>query len=285
MTKRLSPGVCVALLLASTSALADDAACLDAAAKAQRLRAAHKLVEAREQLRVCASAACPTAVQSDCANWLIDVEKALPSIVVTAKNGSGTDLVDVKVSVDGQLLVSKLDGAAVPMNAGPHTFHFEGADGRVDQQVVVTEGDKNQRVAVVLGAAPVSSRGGARSSGGSEPAPDTAVASRPWRTVGWVLGGVGFVGLGLGTAFGVSTLSGKSSHCSNNLCDPGTSNGIKTSALISDVGWIAGGVLLASGAGLVLLSPSGGRDATTTAFRLAPVLAASGGGVLMAGGW
>ena len=133
-------------LLASSAALADGtpaapadtkAACLDAATKGQRFRDTHKLVEAREQLRVCAAAQCPGVVQTDCANWLAEVDKALPSVVLAAKNGAGGDLVDVRVSVDGQPLVAKLDGQAVPMNAGLHTFHFEGTAGVVDQQVVV----------------------------------------------------------------------------------------------------------------------------------------------------
>jgi hypothetical protein len=94
-------------------------------------------------------------VQSDCARWLDEVEAALPTVVVTAKSGAGVDLVDVKVSVDGKLLVSKLDGQGVSMNAGPHTFHFEGADGTsLDQAVMIKEGVKNQPVVGVLGAAP-----------------------------------------------------------------------------------------------------------------------------------
>ena len=267
--------------LVTTAALADDkAACLDAATKGQRFRDTHKLVEARDQLRVCAAAGCPAVVQTDCASWLADVEKALPSVVVTAKNGAGADLVDVKVSVDGQPLVSKLDGQAVPMNGGRHTFHFEGADGSLDQQVVVTEGEKNRRVAVVLGvAAPAAAPG-------SGSGANTDGSSSSWRTVGWVLGGAGVVGLGVGTVFGIVTLGDKSSaHCdSNNLCDPGTTGGIKSAALLSDIGWIAGGVLLASGAALVLLSPSGSPEATAS-VKVAPVFTASGGEVVVGGGW
>src|ERR1700733_10293046 len=101
------PGFLVPAILVAAPAFADEkAACLDAASKGQRFRDTHKLVEAREQLRVCAAAQCPAVVQSDCANWLADVEKALPSVVLSAKSGTGVDLVDVTVSVDGQALGS-----------------------------------------------------------------------------------------------------------------------------------------------------------------------------------
>ena len=257
-------GVLLSAALVTTAALADDQECLDAVSKGQRLKDTHKLVEAREQLRVCAASSCPAVVQSDCANWLAEVEKALPSVVLSAKGGAGADLVDVKVSVDGQPLVSKLDGQAVSMNAGPHTFRFEGAESAsLEEQVVIKEGEKNQPVAVVLGG------------GGS---------SSPWKTVGWVLGGAGVVGLGVATAFGITAMGDKSDHCVGSVCDPGSTSAIKSAALASDIGWIAGGVLVASGVALVLLSPSGGREAGAE-VRVAPVVAASGGGVVVGGVW
>jgi hypothetical protein len=277
-------GFLVPIALVATGAFGDDkAACLDAASKGQRLRDVHKLVEAREQFRVCAAAQCPAVVQSDCANWLADVEKALPSVVLVAKNGSGVDLVDVKVSVDGQPLVSKLDGQAVSMNAGPHMFHFEGADGTsVDQRMLVKEGEGNQAVAVVLGAAPAAQP----PSPGAASTSDFGGSSSPWKTVGWVLGGAGGVGLGVGAVFGVIAMGDKNAaHCNaNNVCDPGTVSGIKSGALISDLGWIAGGVLLASGAALVLFAPSGRREPTAS-VRVAPVVTASGGQIVAGGTW
>ena len=81
-------------LMAAPSRADDKAACLDAASKAQSLRDAHKLVEAREQLRACAAARCPAVVQNDCATWLVEVERALPTVVLAAKNTAGADLVD-----------------------------------------------------------------------------------------------------------------------------------------------------------------------------------------------
>jgi hypothetical protein len=268
--------------LSASAAFADDkAACLDASLQAQSLRAAHELVEAREQLRVCATARCPAVVAADCSSWLAEVEKALPSIVVSAKSAAGADLVDVKVSVDGKPLVSKLDGQAMPMNAGAHTFHFEAADGPgLDQQVVVREGEKNQAVAVVLGApAPPPAP-----AVGHDQATEEARPSSAWKTVGWILGGVGIVGLGVGTALGIVATADKSSDCTGSVCKSGTLGGIKTAAHVSDIGLIAGGVLFAGGAALVLWSP-GGHHEVGGDVRVTPVVTANGGEVVVGASW
>ncbi len=285
MKTSLLLGILLPTLLITASAIADDtAACLSAATKGQRFKDAHKLVEAREQLRVCAAAQCPAVVQTDCAGWLNEVEKALPGVVVTAKNGSGADLVDVKVSVDGAPLLTKLDGTSTAMNAGPHQFHFEAADGTVlDQQVIVREGEKNQTVAVVLGAPPPALP---VVPPGVETPPAPASGSSTWKTAGWIIGGVGIAGLGVGTIFGIIATGDKSSaHCdSNNVCDPGTVSGIKSAALISDIGWISGGVLLAGGAALVLWGPNKSQETAATLKR-APLFTANGGGIGAGGAW
>src|SRR5580692_7308798 len=117
-------------LLTVSSAWADEKqVCSDAYQQAQKLREAHKLVTAREQMKVCARAECPGFIAKDCADWLKDVELRIPSVVLTGKNAAGADVTDMKVSIDGAPLVSKLDGLAVDVDPGAHTFAFEAADG------------------------------------------------------------------------------------------------------------------------------------------------------------
>ena len=209
MKTRLLLGAVLSVMLMTTFARGDDQQCLDAVAKGQRFMKAHQLVEASEHLRICAAAGCPAVVQVDCARWLDEVEKSLPSVVLAARNTSGADLVDVKVRADGQPLVGKLDGQAVSINAGVHLFHFEGVDGTsLDEQVLVKEGEKNREIAVVL-------------------RPTSSGSSSAWRTTGWVLGGLGLAGLGVGGVFGVIAIRNKNdAHCDSNGggCDPGRSS-------------------------------------------------------------
>jgi hypothetical protein len=289
MTRRTCLLFASLVIAFSTNARADDRAlCLDAAAKGQTMRDQHDLIGARDRFRACSAGGCPAVVQRDCATWLNEVDATLPSVIVSAKSGAGADLVDVHVSVDGQPLLSHLDGSAVPMNPGAHTFHFEAAAGTLDRQVLVREGDKRVEVSVVIGA-PVKTPASSSLSSATSPAPAppstsaSPSASSSWRTVGWVLGGVGVAGLVVGTVFGTAAVVDKNNaHCADSVCDPGTVNGIKRDALVSDVGWIAGGLLAAGGLALVLFPPHA-HGAETGGLRIAPSVSASGTGIVMGG--
>src|ERR1700722_6588464 len=103
MKRCVLTGLCwVVGSLVPSMALADSkSVCVEASSRGQILRDEHKLVEAPDALRGRAAVGCPAIVQNDCAGWLAEVEKALPSVVASAKNGAGEDLFDVKVSMDG----------------------------------------------------------------------------------------------------------------------------------------------------------------------------------------
>jgi hypothetical protein len=280
-------GFLLSLMVVAAAARADGkAACLDAAGKAQSTRAAHQLLESREQLRICAAAGCPAVIQADCVAWSVEVERLLPGVVVTAKDATGADLIDVVVTVDGQPFLTKLTGQAVATNGGLHTFHLVAPDGStVERQVLIREGVKDQPVSVVLGASGAAAPGvvGGSTPGASQTAgASSGVASSPLRTVGWVVGGVGAAGLIAGVVAGGVAVSDKASaHCTGDLCQ-GSLSPAKSAATASTIGLIAGGVLLAGGAGLVIFGPSR-RSEPTTGIRVLPAFTANGG-VLMAGG-
>jgi len=143
----------VASGLVSVARADEKQVCGDAYQLGQTLRDQHKLVKAREQLRVCAATTCPEFISKECTGWLKDVEARMPSVVLTAKNAAGADVTDARVTIDGAPLAATLNGIAVDVDPGAHTFGFDGPDGRAEQKVVVAEGMKAQRVAVVLGAA------------------------------------------------------------------------------------------------------------------------------------
>ena len=180
-----------ALSLTATGPLrADDKqACLDAYDKAQTLRQDDKLVSAREQLLVCARDECPGILRKDCTQWLSEVDASMPTVVLAVQDSQGQDLVDVQVFVDGELFVSQIDGKAVPLDPGVHTFRFE-VEGEepVEEKVVVHEAAKNRTIQIKLG-------------GGGEAA-STSTAEQGSPTLAYVFGGVGLVGLGAFTYFG-----------------------------------------------------------------------------------
>jgi hypothetical protein len=269
----------VSLVGSTAHAAPSKAQCIEASEKAQDLRQAGTLRQARQQLTICVASSCPGPVREDCARLLADVESAQPSVVFVAKDRAGEDLVDVRVTLDGEVVADKLDGTAVSVDPGEHRFVFE-ADGlpTVEKRVIVREGDKNRHVSARM------DRGGAAQSSSTanveQPSEAKAIGQKPpsaataatqssgatQRTVGLVLGVAGVGALVIGGIFGVLTKTtydnALQNECHNNpnTC---TSQGAQegrtahTQGTISTVGFVAGGALLAGGAVLYFTAPNG----------------------------
>jgi len=280
--------------LSGTSAFADDTAvCLDAVAKGQALRDTHKLIEAREQFRVCAVPTCAAVLQHDCTSWIEDADKAIPTVVLSAKDASGNDVFDVTVTLDGAPLASKLDGAALRMNPGAHTFRFQSRDGAsTERQVLVTEGHKDLAVAASFErAAPLPAIAPAPAA--VMPAPSTPGAGASgMRTAGFVVGGLGLAGIVVGSVLGGLTFAEVGSAknaCGTEGCAHNTSqtavSDMQTARGFGNAStgtFIAGGALVAAGAVMVLL---GGPKQQGSALQLAPTLTARGGAIGLQGAW
>lgn len=181
---------CVAGLAAladARPARADEAdACADAAEEGQALRDQARLIEAQARFLRCAQSACPKPVRDDCASFLDEVKKRVPSIVLRAEDDAGADVSDVVVKEGGVIIASSLDGTARDVNPGPHTYRFESPRFPARElKVVVAEGEQRRIVKLVLtkdGAkiAPPSTGEGETSGPGPLP---------------WIIGGVGIAGL------------------------------------------------------------------------------------------
>jgi hypothetical protein len=306
-------GLCLALLTVCLRSSAEDSACLEAASKGQTLRDVHKLVEAREQFRICARASCPGVVQKDCAAWLDEVEKVLPSVVFVLKDADGKDVVGAHVSEAGSMIATELDGTAIPMNPGMHDFRFELADGtRVEQSTLVREGQRAQNV---IAAIPRTSEGSktappafvAAAPGAPEPtapgserspAPlttgtpsETILAKSRWNTWACVAGGVGLAGLAVGSVAGILAITKKhtaDSHCTGPECDPtGTEagNSGRSLANVATAGIGVGIAGLALGTVLWIWNPGSPpeREAKASGWRTEFQPLASGGLFLSAG--
>jgi hypothetical protein len=285
------------------------AECIDANGKAQDARRESRFSDARRLLLQCAVPSCPDLVRDDCARRFDELERAQPTIVFDAKDASGRDVIAVSVMVDGRPLAEKLVGTPLAVDPGEHTFTFTASGlAPATQTFAIREGVKDRHEVIVLGSAapatpqptaepppapaapvapPPTSALQAAPAAASPPSTEKPAASGiPWRTVGWVLGGVGVVGLGVGTVFGLEALSTKSGHCddSGSCTPPGTASNAYRQATISTTGLIAGGVLLAGGLGLVLLAP-GGERTPTTGVAIGPLAGRSTAGAYVAGRW
>src|SRR5579863_741315 len=101
--------------------------CLSASEASLKLRGEHRLREARGQLLVCAAASCPEDVRNECVRRIDPVNAAIPTIIFEAKDAAGNDMTAVRVTMDGQPIADRLEGSAISIDPGTHTFRFEAA--------------------------------------------------------------------------------------------------------------------------------------------------------------
>ncbi len=243
----------------------DKQVCVAASEKGQQLRTAGKLVEAREQFALCGRAACPKLIQQDCTNWTGEVLAAIPSVVPAAKDRNGRDIVDARLTIDGNVVTETLDGKPIVLDPGVHTFVFEpkGAAGvgatTVKEQVVVKPGEKNRIVTVTFGTADNGGSGGGNAD--THVAHDTTGPSKPSPPVlAYVLGGLGIVALGTAGVMGL--LANGDAHDLRSSCAPNCKqsdvDAVQTRYTISGVTAGVGGALLITG--VVLFIVHNGRS-------------------------
>jgi hypothetical protein len=277
------------VLLASGSLAADPtmAECIRANEAAISLRGNDHLREAREQLLVCAARTCPGEIRAQCERLLVEVNASIPTIVFEAKDAAGGDLSAVRVSIDGKPLTDRLEGAAIPIDPGNHSFHFESPGlPPIDKSFVLHQGEKGRRERIAF--PPPSAAAGAQETPATPRTPDAPGAretpsgsSSALKTVGLVTGGAGLVGIGIGAVFGLMASSDKNSaNCdSNGYCDPGRLHDARNHADASTAGFVAGGVLLAAGVALAVFAPSG----SGARVQVAPAVADRSAGVVVSG--
>jgi hypothetical protein len=182
----------------------------------------------------------------------------------------------IEVTRDGTQVSQASWGEALPVDAGKHTIAAS-APGRLPyetdvvvakdgerQEIIVPKLEIDEAAAKALAAsqahAPGSGAAGAASASTTPaPPPDVDAGGGGQKTVGFIVAGVGVVGLGLGAVTGLMAI-GKNND-SKKLCpDDGAcasqsavddSESAKTLGTVSTIGFIAGGVALAAGAVLV----------------------------------
>lgn len=259
-------------------------ACVTAFVKGQELEKAGKLVESRAELVTCGRDACPEVVRRDCLQVLQSVEASMPTIVPGARDGSGNDIVDARLSMDGTVLATRLDGKAIAVNPGPHALRFEKAGAApVERQIVVRVGEKNRIVTVDFSGTrpPAAPPGG---SGTAAPPPDSTASpgspeapARPTPVGPIVVGALGLAAVGVFAGLGIKgkdDLAGLRATCGQtHSCAPAEVDAVKGTLIAADVSLGAG--VLALGAATIWLVASyrGGPPRKAAAFTVLPVAA------------
>jgi hypothetical protein len=263
--------------------------CLQAYDRAQTFRQDNKLVAAREQLKLCVRDVCPSMVRNDCTSWLAEVDQSMPSVVIEARRPDGGDAVDVTVAVDGQPFVRQIDGKAMPIDPGVHTFRFEMDGARpIEDKVVIVQGSKNRKISITFKGlsdetpAPDSSAKPATSAPPIHEAPEQVQTKTS--PLAFVFGGLGVVGLGAFTYLGLKFDSklNDMDKCSPNCpqSDADSASSTRTLALISGgVGVVSLGV-----ATYLFLSPSKVESTPAVGSTTFGMLPTPGGAVGTLGG-
>jgi len=285
VTRLVAVATCLSLILSSVPSFAlDKEQCVAASESAQKLRTQKKLRAARKELITCAQEACPAIVKKDCLTWVAEVEESLPTVVISAKDASGNELTDVRVSVDGEQLADKLDGTAIAVDPGMHTFRYETAGAApVESKVLVHEAERNRTLTVTIGNKPA-----------PPPSPPSPVAPQPQPPVdtgersssiptgAWVFGAVSLVSFAGFAYFGLSGRADKQKlieECAP-YCNKDDEQPARTKFILADVSLGVGIVSL--GVATVFLL-TGKNEPKHSAVRVDVVPVASGGAALFTG--
>jgi len=234
--------------------------CANAYEQAQRTRNEGLYRSSRDHMLVCADEACPKVLRDECVKWLGELDVAMPTVLIIAKDEKGNEVSDVSVSVDGNKLVDHLDGKALAVDPGTRTFRFAraGSD-TIEQKVLVREGEKRRVVNITFTAG---------SPTPTTPEKPTSTSGSSVPTATWILGGAGIVALGISVPLYASYFRQKadldSNPCTaNSTCNPDDVAPVKRQLIYANVTSAIGAVAL--GAAIVIWVAAPSPSSTVTA--------------------
>ena len=264
---------------ATDSAPDEKAACIQSFERAQRERAAARLLAAKDRLLECARPVCGTSLMSECTQMYSDVDHELPSVVLFARDeATNTDLTDVEVTLNGRVITTRLTGTPILIDPGEQEFVFSAAGHvPVKHRAVVGAGDKYRSVKITFpNPKPVD----------RQEQPSVAVASASLRTaeparevpvMSWVLGGAAVVGIGAGVVLRVisnNDFDAMKQGCGARGCPESDIDTLEQKYMLSTVAFGVGAAA-AVGAALWYVIDGPSSEAATLAIVPAP----HGGGV------
>lgn len=249
------------------------ASCAAAYESAQESRASGALQRTRSQLAYCAQTECPAFVQKDCAHWLEEVDRELPSILVSVVGlDAGSEGLTLKL--DGHPIADAFSGKPISLDPGQHQLVLErqGAE-PVTRILLAQQGVQNRSVEFRVGEATVT---GASNESVFDADASTAGTS-PLRSLAFVSWGVGAVGFGAFAVLGTLARADEDrfrEDCASvaptpdllgpGICLQATADRRKEKyereEVLADVGLVTGIAGAVAGTALFLLSSSSSSD-------------------------
>ncbi len=233
--------------------------CVAGHERTQTLQQAGRYLEARESVLLCSQAVCPELLRADCLEWFSVVEKAIPSLVIAARVGT-SDLIRVRVIIDGKVVSEKLDGSAHELDPGAHKFRLEALDrpelAPLETDVLVSRGEKGRLMPFVFSDPKLQEQSAALAPATPEKPTPAPATYRPTPAVTYVLlGAAGLFAVG-GGVFGAIGKGEESDlkkpyeegGCAP-YCEPEQVDSVRTKYAIADVGF---GLAIASGIGALV---------------------------------
>lgn len=276
------------------------ASCAQAYESSQESRAAGQLQETQKRLSVCARPECPGFVQKDCARWLEEVDRELPSVTLRAEGLDAEAARQVHVTLDGQPVPDAFGGSQITLDPGRHELVAESPGrSRIARIIVAQQGVQSRSISLDFAPEPAPAASG-------DVAVDMGSAGstlRPYAYVAWGLGAVG-----LGTFAVLGTLGRADERAFKDDCPMATDvpalvgPGVCASSeaderkqtyerefVLADIGLVTGIMGAAAGTVLFILgatdSPSSSADgASGDAGLHLDVAPAPGGGYASVGG-
>jgi hypothetical protein len=239
------------------------AVCIAAHEQAQQLRTDKKPHAAKDKFIACAKSECPVVVRKECTDQIQAMDQIAPTVTLAALDDKGGADIAVKVTLDGQEVAQKLDGSALDVEPGDHTFVFARAsDGKtLEQNVLVAEGDKDRKIVAdfqtLLPPKP-------------PPPPPPVAAKKEIPLLAYVAGGVGVAGLLSFTAFSIIGRGKENdlSHSCSPHCTPSQVSPVKQDYAIGDISLIVGVIGLV--AGVVIALPAFTQSSSPAALGPKP---------------
>ena len=230
----------------------DKEACVAAAEAGQRLRKQGQLVEAREQLVVCASLDCPAVVSQDCTGWLGEVQRSLTSFVVRARDAHGVALREVTVVLDGKPLPETAPTANIEVDPGAHVVRCELAGfAPYEQHVELAEGERGREIDCELVALHPAVVPHVLQPAPASVAPPSGV---PWGI--WPLAGLGAVGIAGFAVFGLEGRNQERALTCGPYCTQAEVDPVQTKFTVANVSLLVGVVALGAVAVALILHSS-----------------------------